>query len=143
MFAGGCFWHIQEEFDKVKGVLETTVGYTGGHVKNPSYEQVSSGETGHAEAIEIIFDSDVVSYEDLLKVFFEIHNPTTMNRQGLDIGSNYRSAIFYVNEEQKEKAEEYVKMIQEKLGKEVVTQIVAAKEFYKAEEYHQKYNERH
>lgn len=142
IFAGGCFWHIQEEFDKVKGVLETTVGYSGGTKKNPTYEEVSSEKTGHAESIEIIFDSEIISYEDLLKVFFKIHNPTTKNRQGLDIGSSYRSAIFYLNDKQKKQAQESKKEVQEELGKKVVTEIVKAKEFYPAEEYHQKYNKK-
>lgn len=142
IFAGGCFWHIQEEFDNVPGVVKTTVGYTGGTTKNPTYKEVSSGKTGHAEAIEVIYDEDKVSYEQLLDAFWDMHDPTQMNRQGFDIGTNYRSAIFYVNEKQKKLAEKSKKKESKNYGKGIVTKIVKAKEFYPAEENHQKYNEK-
>lgn len=141
-FAAGCFWHIQEEFDKIKGVLKTTVGYTGGTKKNPSYEEVSSGKTGHAESIEIIFDLDMVSYKELLDAFWKMHDPTQLNRQGFDIGENYRSVIFYHNAEQKKQAEESKKKAQKNFKEPIVTEIVKASKFYLAEEYHQKYNEK-
>ncbi|MBD3247418.1 peptide-methionine (S)-S-oxide reductase MsrA [Candidatus Pacearchaeota archaeon] len=142
IFAGGCFWHIQEEFDKVPGVIKTTVGYTGGTKKKPTYEEVSSKKTGHAEAIEIIYDADKVSYGELLAKFFSIHNPTTKNRQGFDIGTNYRSAIFYINDGQKKLAKATIKKYQESFEKPIVTEIVPATRFYPAEEHHQKYNEK-
>ena len=142
IFAAGCFWSIQEEFDKVLGVISTKVGYTGGSINNPSYEQVCSEETGHAEAIEIIFDSEKISFEKLLNIFWKIHNPTTLNRQGPDIGSSYRSAIFYTNDYQKEIAEKTKKKIQKNFEKQIVTEIEKASEFYPAEEYHQKYNKK-
>ncbi len=141
-FAAGCFWHIQEEFDKIKGVLQTMVGYAGGTKKNPSYEEVSSGKTGHAESIEIIFDLDMVSYKELLDAFWKMHDPTQLNRQGFDIGENYRSVIFYHNAEQKKQAEESKKKAQKNFKEPIVTEIVKASKFYLAEEYHQKYNEK-
>jgi peptide-methionine (S)-S-oxide reductase len=141
-FAAGCFWHVQEEFDSLEGVIKTRVGYTGGNTKNPTYEQVSSGKTGHAEVIEIIFNPKIISYEKLLDVFWEIHNPTTLNRQGADIGSNYRSSIFYINKNQKKIAEKSKQKAQKKFNNPIVTKIVKASKFYPAEEYHQKYNEK-
>lgn len=140
-FAAGCFWGIEDAFLKVKGVKSTVVGYTGGNFKNPIYEDVCSSKTGHAEAVQISFDPKIVSYEELLGIFWSIHDPTTPNRQGPDIGSQYRSAIFFHNKEQ-EKSALKSKQELEKSGRfenKIVTQILAAAEFYKAEEYHQKY----
>lgn len=143
IFAAGCFWHIEEAFSKVKGVIRTRVGYTGGITKNPAYEQVSSGKTGHAEAIEVTFNPKEIAYKELLDVFWKVHNPTTLNRQGADIGTNYRSAIFYSDEKQKETAikskEEYGKGI----SRPIVTEIKKFDVFYPAEEYHQKYIKKH
>ena len=140
-FAAGCFWGVEEIFRTMKGVKETAVGYTGGHMKNPTYEDVCSDETGHAEAVQIKFNPKEVSYEKLVDIFFKNHNPTTMNRQGPDVGTQYRSAIFYHNEGQKKIAEKLKKEI-EKSGKwkqPIVTQVVPAGEFFEAKEYHQKY----
>src|SRR3989344_8054652 len=139
MFAAGCFWGVQTAFDKIKGAVKTTVGYTAGSLKNPSYEDVCSDKTGHAEAIIIEFNSKIVSYEKLLEVFWKIHNPTTLNKQGLDIGAQYRSAIFYFNDEQRILALNSRDKEGKKYKNKVVTQIVKAKEFYPAEDYHQKY----
>ena len=139
IFAAGCFWGVQAEFDNIPGVVSTVVGYTGGKTKSPSYKDVCSGGTGHAEAVEVEYDPAIVSYDDLLDAFWQIHNPTTKNRQGLDIGYQYRSAIFYFTPEQKKKAEESLKIVQEKYDDKIVTEIAPAKEFYMAEEYHQHY----
>jgi len=139
VFAAGCFWGVQAAFDKIKGIVKTTVGYTGGNFKNPSYEDVCSGETGHAEAILIRYNPKIISYEKLLKIFWKIHDPTQLNRQGPDIGSQYRSAIFYFNEKQKELALKSIKEIQKKYKNKVVTEVRKAPEFYPAEDYHQKY----
>jgi peptide-methionine (S)-S-oxide reductase len=138
-FAAGCFWHVEEDFRTIKGVKETMVGYTGGDMKDPKYEDVCSDETGHAEAVEVIFDPSVVSYEKLLDVFWSHHDPTTVNRQGFDVGTQYRSAIFYHSDEQKKVAQASKKNIQTKFKNPVVTEIIKAGPFYKAEEYHQKY----
>ncbi|TFF97636.1 MAG: peptide-methionine (S)-S-oxide reductase [Promethearchaeota archaeon] len=141
MFAAGCFWGVEEHFRKLKGVLETSVGYSGGDFPDPTYKKVCSGKTGHAETVRIEFDPSIITYDELLDVFWKIHNPTTLNRQGFDIGTQYRSAIFYLTPEQKESALESKKEI-EKSGiykKPIVTEITPAKEFYRAEEYHQKY----
>lgn len=144
LFAAGCFWGVQAKFQRVKGVLSTRVGYTGGHADNPKYRQVCSKDTGHAEAIEITFNPSKVSYEELLDLFWMNHDPTTLNRQGPDIGDQYRSAIFYVNDEQREVAlkskekQENMKLFKSK----IVTQIVPASEFWEAEEYHQNYIEK-
>jgi len=141
-FAAGCFWHVEEEFRKVKGVIDTKVGYTGGNMKKPTYEKVCTDETGHAEAIEVTFDPKIVSYEELLNVFWKMHDPTQINRQGPDIGTQYRSAIFYHNEKQKRAAEKSKKEQQKKLKNRIATEIVSVKDFYKAEEYHQRYMEK-
>lgn len=139
--AGGCFWCIETIFDDLKGVDKVISGYSGGVTKNPTYEEVCSGNTGYAEAVQITFDPSVISYEQLLEVFFHIHNPTTLNKQGADVGTQYRSAIFYNNEEQKKTAES----VKEKIGKSglwedpIVTEITEFKEFYSAEDYHQDY----
>jgi peptide-methionine (S)-S-oxide reductase len=139
IFAAGCFWHIEEVFSKLKGVVSTRVGYTGGNTKNPTYEQVSSGKTDHAEAIEITFNPKVISYKELLETFWKVHNPTSLNRQGPDIGTNYRSAIFYTNEKQKETALKSKEEYQNSITKPIVTEIKKFDVFYPAEEYHQKY----
>jgi len=144
-FAAGCFWGVEDTFRATKGVTDAIVGYTGGTKENPSYEVVCAGHTGHAEAVQVTFDPSVVSYEELLNVFWENHNPTTPNRQGPDIGDQYRSAIFHHTDEQKKMAEESKEAL-EKSGKwknPIVTQIVPAKAFYKAEEYHQQYHKKH
>ncbi len=141
-FAAGCFWGIQHYFDQVPGVLVSRAGYIGGHKENPTYEEVCSHTTGHAEAIEIEFDPELVSYETLAKHFFRIHDPTQLNRQGPDIGDNYRSAIFYHNQEQKKTAEEVIKLLQGNYQKPIVTQIVPALKFFEAEDYHQKFTQR-
>jgi peptide methionine sulfoxide reductase msrA/msrB len=139
--AGGCFWGMEEILRKIPGVLSTSVGYTGGTTSHPSYEEVHAGGTGHAEAVEVVFDPTKISYEQLLGYFFRMHDPTTLDRQGNDVGTSYRSAIFYHSEEQRQTAER-VKQQVDKSGKwpaPVVTEIVAAGEFWPAEEYHQKY----
>jgi len=140
-FAAGCFWGVEAAF-QVKGVVSTTVGYTGGKTENPTYEQVCTGKTGHAEAVEIVFDPTKISYSELLKIFWKIHDPTTPNKQGPDIGTQYRSAIFYHNKKQKEEAEKSKKEVQKRLKEKIVTEIIPAPTFYKAEEYHQKYFEK-
>ncbi|NUM30751.1 MAG: peptide-methionine (S)-S-oxide reductase MsrA [Bacteroidetes bacterium] len=140
-FAGGCFWCVEAIFTELKGVKNVQSGYTGGNTPNPSYEEVCSGKTGHAEAIQIVFDSQFVSFTDLLEVFWQTHDPTTLNRQGEDVGTQYRSAVFYHNEIQKIEAENFKnKLIANKIFEnEIVTQIVKADVFYKAENYHQNY----
>jgi peptide-methionine (S)-S-oxide reductase len=140
-FAVGCFWGVEETFRKLKGVISTSVGYMGGNLDNPTYEDVCTGRTGHAEAVEIIFDPRLLSYQQLLKVFWENHDPTTLNRQGPDIGEQYRSVIFYHNEEQKRLASASKEKLQKsgRYRNDIVTQIVPATTFYKAEDYHQQY----
>lgn len=143
--AGGCFWGMEEIIRDIHGVKKTTVGYTGGTKKDPTYKEVCGGATGHAEAVEIVFDPDVIDYATVLDFFFRMHDPTTLNRQHNDVGTQYRSAIFYTSEEQKKTAET-VKERFDKSGrfkKPVVTQIVAATEFYAAEDYHQDYLQKH
>ncbi len=143
-FGAGCFWGVEAAFRRVKGVLSTTVGYSGGPFKGPTYEDVCTGTTGHAEVVEVDYDPAKVSYDELLKVFWEIHNPTTMNRQGPDIGTQYRSVIFSHNSEQKAAAEASKERLQrnELYKNPIVTEITPASEFYKAEEYHQQYFEK-
>jgi peptide-methionine (S)-S-oxide reductase len=143
-FAAGCFWGVEDAFRGVKGVTSTTVGYTGGHTKNPTYKDVCGHATGHAEAVEVEFDPKQVSYQKLLGLFWEIHDPTQLNRQGPDVGSQYRSAIFYHDAEQ-ESAARASKAALEKSGKfkgAIVTEIAPAPEFYRAEDYHQQYFEK-
>ncbi|MDY6833845.1 MAG: bifunctional methionine sulfoxide reductase B/A protein [Chloroflexota bacterium] len=137
-FAAGCFWGVEYHFQKAKGVLSTRVGYMGGSLQEPSYRQVCSGTTGHAEALEVIYDSSQTSFEELAKLFFEIHDPTQVNRQGPDIGEQYRSTVFYINDEQKQIAERLVGVLREK-GYKVATQIEKAGTFWEAEDYHQDY----
>ncbi len=140
-FAAGCFWGVEAKFLKTPGILDTVVGYTGGDVENPTYRMVCSDKTGHAEAVQVTFDPDKISYQDLVTKFFEIHNPTTPNRQGFDVGSQYRSAIFYHDEKQQETAMHVKQALNEstKYNGKIVTEVVPAADFYPAEEYHQRY----
>ena len=142
--AGGCFWCLEAVYDQLRGVENVESGYAGGDTVNPSYQQVCTGATGHAEVVQVTFDPEVISFRDLLDIFFTIHDPTTLNRQGADVGTQYRSAIFYHSPEQKAIAEEVVAELErEKLwGSPIVTQIVPLTDFYPAEEYHRDYFER-
>jgi peptide-methionine (S)-S-oxide reductase len=143
-FAAGCFWGVEARFREVPGVIDAVVGYTGGIVDHPTYKQVCTGTTGHAEAVELTFNDAVVSYEQLVDVFFSIHNPTTLNRQGPDRGTQYRSAIFFHDEEQRATAEEFIESL-EGTGRwsgPVVTELKPAATFWRAEEYHQRYLEK-
>jgi methionine-S-sulfoxide reductase len=141
IFAAGCFWSVEEKFYKLPGVISTRVGYTGGTTKNPTYEQVCENLTGHAEAVEITYDEKKISYNDLLHIFWQIHDPTTPNQQGADIGPQYRSVIFYKSEHQKEMAEKSKRKMEQTglLAGPIITQIKPATQFYEAEKYHQKY----
>jgi methionine-S-sulfoxide reductase len=139
IFAAGCFWGVQAYFDEVPGVLKTDVGYTGGTTKDPTYEQVCMHTTGHAEALELEFDPKKITFRDLVRHFFRMHDPTQLNRQGPDVGDNYRSAIFYNDAEQKRQAEEVRGMVQKDFAKPIATEITKATTFYLAEEYHQKF----
>lgn len=143
-FAAGCFWGVEQEFRKQKGVLATAVGYMGGHTQNPTYKEVCGDTTGHAEAVQIEFDPKIVTYSELLDIFWHLHDPTTPNRQGPDVGSQYRSAIFYHSTKQKLAAEKSRDLLQKsaELPDPIVTEIVAAPTFYPAEEYHQQYVEK-
>jgi peptide-methionine (S)-S-oxide reductase len=141
-FAAGCFWGVEANFRSIDGVTGTTVGYTGGHVPNPTYREVCSHRTGHAEAVEVEFDPAVISYEELLGHFWRMHNPTTKNRQGWDIGDQYRSAIFFHDDEQRAAAEKSRDEEQTHRRRKIVTEIVPAAPFYPAEEYHQRYHEK-
>ena len=140
-FAAGCFWGVEETFRQTPGVLNTQVGYTGGHKDEPTYQEVCTDRTGHAEAVEVEYDPEKVSYEHLLSVFWENHDPTTLNRQGPDVGSQYRSAIYYYSPEQKDEAEASRDELTKsgRFRKPIVTQIVPAETFFPAEEYHQQY----
>jgi peptide-methionine (S)-S-oxide reductase len=140
-FAAGCFWGVEETFRQTKGVLKTSVGYIGGHTNQPTYEQVCSGNTGHAEACEVDFDPSVISYEDLVKLFFELHDPTTLNRQGPDVGEQYRSAVYYHDENQNKTAQAVIAKLEQekKFPRKIVTELVAAPEYFPAEDYHQQY----
>lgn len=143
IFAAGCFWGVQFYFDEVPGVLETEVGYIGGHVDNPSYELVCTHTTGHAEAIKIIFDSDKISYEKLLKHFFRMHDPTQLNRQGPDVGDSYRTAIFYLDDSQKKAVQQMIADLNKTEFKgKIVTTLEKATTFWPAEAYHQKFSQR-
>lgn len=143
--AGGCFWCLEAAFDQLRGVEEVQSGYTGGTIPNPTYEQVCTGRTGHAEAVEIAFDPEVISYRELLEVFFAIHDPTTRNRQGADVGPQYRSAIFYHTPAQREEAERMIAELNAGgvWGAPIVTEVVPCGVFYPAEEYHRDYFRRH
>jgi len=140
-FGAGCFWGVQYDFDQVNGVVRTTAGYMGGSKENPTYEEVCSNTTGHAEVVHLEFDENIVTYEELLNVFWKMHDPTQKNRQGVDIGLQYRSVIFYHTAEQKKKAEESKQKLEESevFKKPIATQIEKASIFYPAEEYHQEY----
>lgn len=142
IFAAGCFWHVEDAFSRVKGIVSTRAGYTGGHTANPTYKEVCTDKTGHAESIEVEFDPSVVTYDQLLEVFWNIHDPTTLNRQGPDEGSQYRSAIFYLTPAQKDAAlasKDKEEASSRHRGRRIVTEIAQAGVFYPAEEYHQKY----
>lgn len=141
VFGGGCFWCTEAVFKSLKGVSSVLPGYSGGDVENPTYEQVSSGRTGHAEVISIEYDSSIISYQNLLTVFFATHDPTTLNRQGADVGTQYRSVIFYKTEEQKKEVENFIAEINNssKEGSPVVTEIKPLEKFYEAENYHKDY----
>lgn len=143
--AGGCFWCTEALFSQLKGLDRVQSGYSGGKLENPTYEQVSTGTTGHAEAVQITFDPDVISYKEILDIFFSTHDPTTLNRQGPDVGNQYRSVIFYHNDEQKAIAEQVIKEIEEEkiFDAPIVTQVEPFKTFYKAEDYHRDYFKRH
>jgi peptide-methionine (S)-S-oxide reductase len=139
--AGGCFWCLEAVYDEIKGVQGVESGYAGGHMDNPTYRAVCNGDTGHAEVIQVHFDPNVVSYRDLLNVFFAIHDPTTLNRQGADVGTQYRSAIFYHDDEQRKVAEELIKDLnaQKIWDRPIVTEVTKLDQFYMAEDYHQEY----
>lgn len=141
-FGAGCFWGVEAAFRKVKGVVSTTVGYAGGQLDNPTYEDVCTDETGHAEVVQVEFDPSIVSYEELLQLFFEIHDPTTMNRQGPDVGTQYRSVIFVHTKEQDRLARRVKEEMAGRFKNPIVTQILPAPRFFKAEEYHQRYFEK-
>lgn len=142
LLAAGCFWGVQYYYDQVPGVLKTVVGYTGGHTTNPTYEEVCTHTTGHAEAVLIDFDPSVISYDQVLQQFFRMHDPTQLNRQGPDIGDSYRTAIFYFDDGQKTIAEQVLQAAQKQFDKPIVTEISPASAFYEAEDYHQKFAER-
>jgi peptide-methionine (S)-S-oxide reductase len=142
IFGAGCFWGVEAEFRKVEGVIEVTSGYSGGHTENPTYGDVCSGATGHAEVIEVEYDPSKVSYEKLLELFWKEHDPTQLNRQGPDVGTQYRSVIFFVTPEQETTAHASKEKAQERFRKPIVTEIRPASEFYRAEEYHQRYFEK-
>ena len=145
MFAAGCFWGIEASFRKLEGVEEVLCGYSGGTTKNPTYQEVCSGETNHAEVVEVSFDPSKINFTQLLEHFWTIHDPTSKNRQGPDVGTQYRSAIFYLNEDQKDQAQRSKTQLDESgtLKGAITTEITKASEFYKAEDYHQKYFEKH
>jgi peptide-methionine (S)-S-oxide reductase len=142
--AGGCFWCLEAVYDDLKGVVDVVSGYSGGHIANPSYEAVCTGETGHAETVQVTFNPQLITFRELLEVFFTIHDPTTLNRQGADVGTQYRSAIFYHSPEQKAIAEEVIHEMetQKVWGKPIVTELVTFDVFYPAEAYHQEYFKR-
>jgi peptide-methionine (S)-S-oxide reductase len=139
--AGGCFWCLEAIYDDLKGVKDVVSGYSGGHLADPSYEQVCSGKTGHAEVVQVTFDPSLISFKEILEVFFSIHNPTTLNRQGADVGTQYRSAIFYHSQEQKKVAEQVIREIEAAgiWNLPIVTELTPFSEFYPAEDYHQEY----
>lgn len=142
-FAAGCFWGVEAAFRQVPGVIEAMSGYTGGHTENPAYREVCSEGTGHAEAVEVTYDAEQVAYDELLRIFWQIHDPTTYNRQGPDVGSQYRSAIFTHDANQRERATASLRAEQQNYAKPIVTEIVDAPVFYPAEDYHQRYFEKH
>jgi peptide-methionine (S)-S-oxide reductase len=142
---GGCFWCVEAAFKELDGVESVTSGYAGGHVEDPTYEAVCSGDTGHAEVVQVEYDTDVLSYEDVLKVFFTVHDPTQLNRQGPDVGTQYRSAVFYHDDQQKEIVQRFLRELDAKGaydGDEIVTEVEPLETFYEADEYHQDYYEK-
>ena len=139
LLAAGCFWGVEEVFRTTNGIIDTKVGYSGGHKTNPTYEEVCTGNTDHAEVVKVEYDESVITYDQILNIFFENHNPTQLNRQGPDIGTQYRSSIFYLNNNQKTQAEQKLNSLQEHFNNNIVTEIKKATEFYLAEEYHQEY----
>lgn len=143
--AGGCFWCLEAVFEELRGIEKVESGYSGGHVPNPTYEQVCTGTTGHAEVVQLTYDPGVISYREILEVFFTVHDPTTLNRQGPDVGTQYRSAIFYHDEEQRRTAEEVISELEEKGVWEdpIVTEVTPFEAFYPAEEYHREYFRNH
>lgn len=141
-FGAGCFWGIEMIYRQTPGVIETAVGYSGGNTENPTYREVCSSRTGHAEVVNVIFDPERVTYSELLKIFWENHNPTTLNRQGPDVGPQYRSVIFYHSESQRKDAEASLAQRQTELTNPIVTELTCASTFYRAEEYHQQYLEK-
>jgi methionine-S-sulfoxide reductase len=141
--AGGCFWGVEELVRKLPGVVDTTVGYAGGTLDKPRYEDVKEGRTGHAESLQIVFDPSKISYDEILDFFFRLHDPTTANRQGNDIGTQYRSAIFYHDEKQRDAAERAKQRAQPKWSRPIVTEVVPFTNFYEAEDYHQDYLQRY
>lgn len=142
-FATGCFWCTEAIFEELNGVLSVTSGYSGGTIPNPTYKEVCTGETGYAECVQVVYEPNKITYDELLEVFFEVHDPTSLNRQGADIGTQYRSAIFYHDDEQKQKAEYYKNELNKSgaYNKPIVTEIAAVSKFYPAEDYHQEYYE--
>ena len=139
IFAAGCFWGVEATLQKISGVVNTRVGYIGGHLPNADYRSVCGGDTGHAEAVEVVFDAGTVSYEELLAAFWQLHDPTQKDRQGPDVGSQYRSAVFYLDDAQRQAAEESKTAQQKRLSRPIATEITAATDFWEAEEYHQSY----
>ena len=139
ILAAGCFWGVEEVFRTTNGIINTKVGYSGGHKVNPTYEEVCTGNTDHAEVVKVEYDESVITYDQILNIFFENNNPTQLNRQGPDIGTQYRSSIFYLNNNQKTQAEQKLNSLQEHFNNNIVTEIKKATEFYLAEEYHQEY----
>ncbi len=144
LFGAGCFWGVQYKFDQIPGVVSTRVGYSGGDFDNPTYKDVCTNKTGHAEVVQVTYDPSVISYKEILEIFWKIHDPTTLNQQGPDIGTQYRSVVFYYNDEQKEAALKYRDELNKsgKFRNPIVTQLVPVGEFWEAEEYHQKYHEK-
>ncbi len=144
-FAAGCFWGVEARFKDIEGVVDTTSGYGGGHLENPTYEQVCDGVSGHAEIVEVVFDPNIVSFESLVREFFALHDPTTKNRQGPDVGTQYRSGVFVVDDEQKQISEKVIRDLTAKkvFSKPIVSEVTQFTNFYAAEEYHQDYLDKH
>ena len=141
-FGGGCFWCVEAAFKELDGVESVTSGYAGGHAEDPTYEAVCSGETGHAEVVRVAYDPDALGYDDLLEVFFAVHDPTQLNRQGPDVGTQYRSIVLYEDDDQRERADAYIDALDEEYDDDVVTELEPLETFYEAEEYHQDYFEK-
>ena len=139
LLAAGCFWGVEEVFRTTNGIIDTKVGYSGGHKINPTYEEVCTGNTDHAEVVKVEYDESIITYDQILNIFVANHNPTQLNRQGPDVGTQYRSSIFYLNDNQKSQAEQKINSLQENFNNNIVTEIKKATEFYLAEEYHQEY----